>query len=49
MIQALQYMMGIPIDWPKKMSCDYDAVVRYSTIPESILTKKNVSICYCCE
>lgn len=49
MIQALQYMMGIPIDGPKNMSCDNDAVVRYSTMPESILTKKNVSICYFCE
>ena len=49
MIQALQYklcMMGIPIDGPINMFCDYEAVVRNSTMLESMLKKKHVAICY---
>ena len=49
MIQALRYkhcMMGIPIDGPTNMFCDYKAVVRNSTMPESMLKKKHVAICY---
>ena len=49
MIQALQYklcMMGIPIDGPTNMFCDNKAVVRNSTMSESTLKKKHVTICY---
>ena len=51
MIQALQYklgMMGTPIDGPRNMFCDNKAVLRNSTMPESMLKKKHVAICYHC-
>ena len=41
-------MMGIPIDGPMNMFCDNKAVVRNSTMPESMLKKKHVAICYHC-
>ena len=49
MKQALQYklhMMGIPTDGPMNMFCDNEAVVRNSTMPESMSKKKHVAICY---
>ena len=39
-------MMGIPVDGPANIFCDNEAVVRNSTIPESTLGKKHISICY---
>ena len=48
-IQALRYklhVIGIPIDGPTNMFCDNEAVVRNSTMPESMLRKKHVAICY---
>ena len=46
MIQAVQYklcMMGIPIDGPTNMLSDNEAVVRNSTMPESMLRKKHLA------
>jgi hypothetical protein len=49
MIKALRYklrMMGIPIEGPADVLCDNEAVVKNSSIPESTLKKKHLSICY---
>ena len=51
MKQALRYklcMMGIPIDGPTNVFCDNESVIRNSTMPESMLKKKHVAICYHC-
>ena len=49
LIIGLRYklrMMGIPIDGPASVFCDSQSVVVNSSIPESTLKKKHVSICY---
>ena len=49
LVEGLCYklrMMGIPIDGPTNMFCDNQAVVKNTTMPESMLKKKHVSICY---
>jgi hypothetical protein len=49
LIQGLRYklrMVGVPLDGPTNVFCDNEAVVRNSSIPESQLKKKHVSICY---
>jgi hypothetical protein len=49
MIEGLRYklcMMGIPIDGPTSVFCDNAAVVRNSTVPESVLKKKHNAIAY---
>ena len=49
MIMGLRYklrMMGIAIDGPSNVFCDNQSVVTNSSVPESTLKKKHVSICY---
>jgi hypothetical protein len=49
LIQLLRYklrMMGVALDGPANVFCDNNSVVINSSIPESTLKKKHVSICY---
>jgi hypothetical protein len=49
LIQSLRYklrMMGVTLDGPANVFCDNNSVVINSTVPESTLKKKHVSICY---
>ena len=49
MIVALRYklrMFGIPIEGPANVFCDNEGVVKNTSIPESVLNKKHVSIAY---
>jgi hypothetical protein len=49
MIVALRYkmrMFGVPIDGPANVLCDNQGVVKITSIPESVLNKKHVSIAY---
>jgi Reverse transcriptase (RNA-dependent DNA polymerase) len=49
MLQGLRYklrMMGVALDGPANVFCDNNSVVTNSTVPESTLKKKHVSICY---
>ena len=49
MIQGLRYklrMMGVALDGPANVFCNNQSVVFNSTIPESMLKKKHVSIYY---
>jgi len=49
MIEGLRYklrMFGIPIDGPTNVFCDNQAVVKNTTVPESMLKKKHNSIAY---
>ena len=49
MIVALQYklrMFGVPIEGPANVFCDNQGVVKNTSIPESVLNKKDVSIAY---
>ena len=39
-------MMGVPLDGSANVFCDNEAVVRNSSLPESTLKKKYLSICY---
>ena len=39
-------MMGIPLDGPTSVLCDNEAVVKNTSIPESMLKKKHNSIAY---
>mmetsp|Transcript_34843 Transcript_34843/g.80554 ORF Transcript_34843/g.80554 Transcript_34843/m.80554 type:complete len:185 (-) Transcript_34843:347-901(-) len=45
LIYKLQ-MMGISVEGPVNMFIDNESVVKNSTIPESILKKKNTSVAY---
>ena len=49
MIVALRYklrMFGIPIAGPTDVFCDNEGVVKNTSIPESVLNKKHLSIAY---
>ena len=49
MNDVLQYklrMMGIPIKEPTNMYCTNQAIVSNTTLAESTLKKKHLSICY---
>lgn len=49
LIVALRYklrMFGVPIDGPANVLCDNQGVVKNTSIPESVLNKKHVSIAY---
>jgi hypothetical protein len=49
LLQGLRFklrMMGIPMDGPANVFCDNKSVVINSSVPESTLKKKHVSICY---
>ena len=39
-------MFGIPVEGPTDVMCDNNSVVNNSQHPESILSKKHLSICY---
>ena len=39
-------MLGIPVEGPVNMFIDNESVVKNSTIPESVLKKKNTSVAY---
>lgn len=39
-------MMGVALDGPANVFCDNNSVVTNSSVPESTLKKKHVSICY---
>jgi hypothetical protein len=39
-------MFGVPIDGPANVLCDNQGVVKNTSIPESVLNKKHVSIAY---
>ena len=48
-VKALRYklrMMGVPVEGPENIFCDNEAVVQNTTVPESRLGKKHISICY---
>ena len=48
-VEALRFklrMFGIPVDGPTNMMCDNNSVVNKSQRPESVLSKKHLSICY---
>ena len=49
MIVALRYklrMFGVPINGPANVFCDNEGVVKNTSIPESVLNKKHLSIAY---
>ena len=49
MIVALRYklrMFGIPVEGPANVFCDNEGVVKNTSIPESVLSKKHLSIAY---
>jgi hypothetical protein len=49
MVVALRYklrMFGIPIDGATNVYCDNEGVVKNTSIPESVLSKKHLSIAY---
>ena len=49
MIMAMRYklrMFGIPLDGPAQVFCDNQGVVKNTSIPESVLTKKHNAINY---
>ena len=49
LIQSLHYklqMMGVTLDGPANVFCNNNSVVINSTVPESKLKKRHVSICY---
>jgi hypothetical protein len=49
LIIGLRYklrMFGVHVDGPANVFCDNQGVVYNSTLPESMLTKKQNSICY---
>ena len=39
-------MMGVPIEGPTNVYCDNEAVVSNSSLAESTLKKKHISVCY---
>ena len=39
-------MFGIPVEGPTDVMCDNNSVVNNSQCPESVLSKKHLSICY---
>ena len=48
-IEALRYklrMSGIPIEGPTNVFCDNEAVIKNTSIPDSMSKKKHTSICY---
>ena len=48
-IEALRYklrMSGIPIEGPTNVFCDNEAVIKNTSIPDSMLKKKHTRICY---
>ena len=50
-VEGLQFklcMFGIPVEGPTNVMCDNNSVVNNSQGPESILSKKHLSICYHC-
>ena len=49
LLKSMRYkvrMMGIPLDGPANVFCDNEAVVKNTSIPESTIKKKHLSICY---
>jgi hypothetical protein len=49
MIIALRYklrMFGIPLDGPAQVFCDNQGVVKNTSVPESVLTKKHNAVNY---
>jgi len=49
LIKSMRYklrMLGVPMDGPANVFCDNEAVFKNSSIPESVLKKKHLSICY---
>ena len=49
MIEAIWYKLryfGIPIDGPVTVICEYNSVVTNSSVPASVLNKRNNAICY---
>jgi Reverse transcriptase (RNA-dependent DNA polymerase) len=49
LVQGLRFklrMMGVALDGPANIFCDNKSVVINSSVPESTLKKKHVSICY---
>ena len=48
-IIALRYklhMFGVPMDWPAQVYCDNQGVVKNTSIPEPVLSKKHNAIDY---
>ena len=48
-VEALRYklrMYGIPMEGPTNVFCDNEAVFKNTSIPDSTLKKKHMSICY---
>ena len=49
MIVALRYklrMFGVPLEGPANVYCDNEGVVKNTSIPESVLNKKHLSVAY---
>jgi hypothetical protein len=49
MIIALRYklrMFGVPLEGPARVFCDNQAVVKNTSVPESVLTKKHNAVNY---
>ena len=47
--ESLQFklqMLGIPVDGPTNVLCDNNSIVNNSQRPESVLSKKHLSICF---
>ena len=50
-IESLQYklrMFGVPLEGPRNVFCDNEAVFMNASQPDSTLKKKHTSICYHC-
>ena len=50
-VEGLQFklcMFGIPVEGPTDVMCNNNSVVINSQHPESVLSKKHLSICYHC-
>ena len=48
-VEALRYklcMFGVPLEGPRNIFMDNEAVFKNSSIPDSTLKKKHTSICY---
>ena len=48
-VESLRFklrMFGIPVDGPTDVLCDNNSIVNISQRPESVLSKKHLSICF---
>ena len=43
---ALRYKFGIPLNGPARVFCDNQGVVKNTSVPESVLSKKHNAVNY---